>query len=117
MNIRGLIPRTVPTKVPDLANILSDEDQLAFALTETWLADHSDAETQILGYAMFRLDRKRQRPGKGRNSGGVSLYVKDDYAVSARQIFDYSCGVIETVAVHIEALNLVLTVVYKQLDN
>ena len=65
MNIRGLIPRTVPTKVPSIANLCCDEAHLDFALTETWLADHNDAKTQITGYSMYRQDRKRLRSGKG----------------------------------------------------
>ena len=80
MNNRGLIPRTLPTKVPYIANLLCDEAQLAFALTETWLADHSDAETQITGYTMYCQDQKRLRLGK---KNGVAFYIRDDYAVSA----------------------------------
>ena len=106
MNIRGLIPRTVQTKVLYIANLLCDEAQLAFTLIETWLADHSDAETQITGYTMYRQDWKRLRSGKGRNSGDVALYTRDDYAVFAKQIFEYSCEVIEAVGVYTDTLIL-----------
>ena len=118
MNIRGLIPQTVPTKVPYIKDLLLDEGQFAFALTETWLTDnHNDAECHIPGYTLYRQDRKRQRSGRGRSSGGVALYLQDHYASSAEQIFGYSSGVIEAIALHIAALNIVVVVVYRQPDN
>lgn len=118
MNIRGLIPKTVPTKVPYIKNLLFDDSQLAFALTETWLTDdHNDAECYIPDYTLYRQDRKRQRSGRGRNSGGVAIYLLDQYASSTEQIFHYSSGVIEAVGIHIAALNTVMIVVYRQPDD
>ena len=118
LNIRGLIPKTVPTKIPYIRNLLFDEGQLAFALTETWLTDdHNDAECYIPGYTLYRQDRKRQRSGKGWNSGGVALYLQDHYAPSTEQIFNYSSGVIEAVGIYIAALNTVMIVVYRQPDD
>ena len=107
LNIRGLIPKTVPSKVPYIGNLLLYEGQLAFALTETWLtADHNDAECYIPGYTLYRQDRKRQRSGRGRNSGGVALYLKDQYASSTENIFSFSSGVIEALGIHIHISSL-----------
>ena len=118
LNIRGLIPKTVASKVPYIGNLLLDEGQLAFALTETWLtADHNDAECYIPGYTLYRQDRKRQRSGRGRNSGGVALYLKDQYASSTENIFNFSSGVIEALGIHIPTLNTVIIVVYRQPDD
>ena len=118
LNIRGLIPKTIPSKVPYVENLLIDEGQLAFALTETWLTpDHNDAECYIPGYTLYRQDRERVRSGKGRNSGGVALYLQDRYASSTEQIFNFSSGVIEAVGVHIPKLNMVIIVVYRQPDD
>ena len=118
LNIRGLIPKTVPTKVPYIENLLSDEGQLAFALTETWLTDgHNDAECYIPGYTLYRQDRKRPRSGKGRNSGGVALYLHDNYASSTEQIFNHNSGVIEAIGVYIAALDTIMIVIYRQPDD
>ena len=88
---------------------------MAFALTETWLtADHNDAECYIPGYTLYREDRKRQRSGRGRNSGGVALYLQNHYASSTEQIFNFSNEVIEAVGVHIPKLSIIMIVVYRQ---
>ena len=36
LNIRGLIPQTVPSKVPYIENELIESSAIAFGLTETW---------------------------------------------------------------------------------
>ena len=95
MNIRGLVPRTVPSKVPYIMDLLYDSSLLAFALTETWLDDHKDAELHIPGYSLYRQDRIRPRSKRGRSSGGVALYIRDDQAISSEIVFNYSSGVIE----------------------
>ncbi|CAL4060962.1 unnamed protein product, partial [Meganyctiphanes norvegica] len=38
------------------------------------------AELSIDGYTLFRQDRKRQRGKRGRDSGGVAVYMKNDLA-------------------------------------
>lgn len=71
-NCRGLKPRTVPSKVPYIQDLVRDKNQLFMALTETWLAGHTDAELSIDGYTLFRQDRKRQGSRRGRDSGGIA---------------------------------------------
>ena len=66
------------------------------ALTETWLAGHTDAELSIDGYTLFGQDRKRpenrQQEGKrlgnrrGRDSGGVAFYIRKDIAADMETI-------------------------------
>ena len=75
MNIRGLVPLTVPSKVPYIRDLLNESSQLAFGLTETWLSDHSPAELHIPGYTLYHQDRIRPRSRRGRDSGGVALYI------------------------------------------
>ena len=67
------------------------------ALTETWLAGHTDAELYIDGYTLFRQDRKRFGNRKGRNSGGVAVYMRKDIAADMETILGYSNGVIEII--------------------
>ena len=118
MNIRGLIPQTVPSKVPYIKDILDESSAGTFALTETWLNEsHLDAETHIKGYVLFRADRIRKKSSHGRSSGGVAVFVREDYALTAETIFSYSNGVIESIGVHISELNLVLIVTYRSPDS
>lgn len=116
MNIQGLKPRTVPSKIPFIREILYDKDQVLFALTETWLYDHLPGELQISGYTLFRQDRCRTKK-RGRSSGGTAIYMKDNIAVGAKTILEYSSGVIEILGVEIKSLELVLFVAYRQPDD
>ena len=80
-NLHGLKPNTVPSKVPYIADRLTETNQLFMCITETWLKDHKDAELYIDGYTLFRADRKRRnKGGRGRLSGGAAAYVRDDIA-------------------------------------
>ena len=76
MNIRGLVPRTIPSKVPYIRDLLNESSQLTFALTETWLSDHSPAELHIPGYTLYHQNRIRPRSRRGRDSGGVAIYMR-----------------------------------------
>ena len=112
------MPRTVPTKVPFISDLLSQSSQLFMALTETWLRDHTDAELKIDGYTLFRSDRHRLKWKKrGRDSGGVALYLRDDIATTAEPVLRFSNGVVEVLGVHIKAENIVIFVLYRQPDD
>ena len=74
MNIQGLCPQTIPSKVPFIEDILTPEKQLFFGLSETWLQSHKDAELTIKGYTIFRCDTTRKKKStRGRLTGGVAL--------------------------------------------
>ena len=112
------MPRTVPTKVPFIQDILQQTNQLFIALTETWLRDHLNAELKIEGYSLFRSDRERQRRSKrGRDSGGVALYLRNDMAATAEPVLTFSNGSTEVLGVHIKSENLVIFVLYRQPDD
>ena len=64
---------------------------------------------------LFRVDRSRQKKSRGRNSGGVAIYLKS--TIAADIIIEYSSGVIEALCLKIDALNLILCVVYRSPDN
>ena len=106
-NIKGLKPRTVPTKAPFIQDLLQHKDQLFVALTETWLRDHLDAELNIDGYTLFRQDRNRPRKHRhGRDSGGVAFYLKNSIAGTAEPVLNFSNGVVEVLGLHIKSDNL-----------
>lgn len=102
-------------KVNLISEYLKFNDQLLCCLTETWLhSDHYDAELAIEGYTLFRSDRER-RKSRGRHSGGVALYAKDD--LSPQLIGTFSNGVNEVLAVRVTKINSVIVIVYRQPDD
>ena len=116
-NIRGLVPRTVPSKVPYIRDLLNKSSQLPFALTETWFSDHNPAELHIPGHSLYYQDRTRPRSKRSRDSGGVFLYIRDGQAIFSEVVFTYSNGVIEAIGLHLKSLNLLLVVLYRQPDD
>ena len=88
------------------------------ALTETWPRYHKDAEVAIEGYNLYRQDRNRSRSTKrGRDSGGVAIYVSDIVDGPVEQIINFSNGVIEIIGLYIKARDLIVINVYRQPDN
>ena len=103
--------------MPLIQDLVTEQNQLFFVLTETWLRDHSDAELSIDGYTLFRQDRKRQRKKMGRDSGGVAVYMKNNLAADMVTVASYSNGVIEFIGLSSKANNLLLLVMYRQPDD
>ena len=83
-------------------------------LTETWLREHLEAEVSIPGYNIYRSDRNRCKKKRGRNSGGVAIYLKQTFCNSPEVLLEYSSGVIEALCMHIPQANLVICAVYRQ---
>ena len=86
-------------------------------LTETWLKDHLDAEVKIKSYTIFRTDRNRPKKKRGRNSGGVAIYVREDLAASCETLMQFSNGSIEAICLFIKQLNLVVCTIYRPPDD
>ena len=118
LNVQGLKPRTVPTKVPYVRDVLHETNQLFIALTETWLRDHKEAELKIENYKIYRSDRIRKKKSqRGRDSGGVAIYLREDLVTTTSEILKVSTGVIEILGLHVKSLDLVILVVYRQPDD
>ena len=118
LNIQGLKPRTIPTKVPFIQDLLVYNNLLFVALTETWLSDHLDAEVNVEGYKLFRQDRVKARlKRKGRDGGGTACYLKNDIAAGMDTIINFSNEVIDVLGLHVKVKNLALIIVYQQPDN
>lgn len=111
------MPRTVPTKVPYIEDIVSERDQLFFLLTETWLREQKPAELKVDGYTLFRADRKRPHKRRGRDSGGVGIYVRNDFALETEEVMNYSNGVIEILGLYNKTKNILIIGVYRQPDD
>lgn len=86
-------------------------------LTETWLRDHKEAELLVEGYTLFRADRQRPRKRRGRDSGGVAIYLRQDIAVDTEPVMTYSNGVIEILGLYNKSRNLLLIGLYRQPDD
>ena len=83
----------------------------------TWLADHKDEEINVSGYTIFRSDRSRKKARRGRWSGGVALYARDDIAARMEIILKFSNGVNEAIVIYSEKENLIVVIVYRQPDD
>ena len=117
-NVHGLKPNTVPSKVPYIADLLSEKNQIFMALSETWLHNHKDGELHIDGYKLFRSDRKRvKKSTRGRFSGGVGCYVRMDIACTMEIMVNFSNGVVELLCLYSKVHNLYIAVIYRQPDD
>ena len=117
VNIAGLKPQSVQSKVPYIEDLLKDKNQLFVALTETWLKSHKQAELNIDGYSLYRADRKGRNHTRGRYSGGAAIYLRSDIAATTEKLLSFSNGVVETVAVYSEKENLLICAIYRQPDD
>ena len=117
-NVQGLAPKTVNSSVPYIHDVLHDNKQFFINLTETWLFDHKEAELQIPGYKLFRSDRKRiNRSDRGRFSGGVAIYLRNDVAINFEESLVYSNGVVEVLCLYSKSDNIMVINIYRQPDN
>ena len=96
-----------------MRDILAEGNLLLLALTETWLRDQLDAEIAIESYTIFRSDRQRPKKRRGRNSGGVAAYIRNDLASSTEVVMRYSDGIIDALCLNIRRLNTYFFVVYR----
>ena len=104
--------------MPFIRDILHESNQFFTALTETWLRDHTEAELKIDNYKLYRCDRiRKKKSGRGRDSGGVAIYLREDLISTTTEILRVSTGVIEVLGLHVKSLNLVIIVVYRQPDD
>ena len=101
-----------------LETCLKANNQLFVGLSETWLKDQNEAELQIEGYKIFRSDRVRKKTSaRGRDSGGVAFYIRNDLAQSMETILTFSNGVVEALCLYSREENLLLCTIYRQPDN
>ena len=88
------------------------------AITETWLENHKDAELHIEGYNFFHCDRKRARKSsRGRYSGGVGCYVREDLGRTVEVTTKFSNGVVELLGLYSKVRNIYIAVIYRQPDD
>jgi len=87
-NIRSILNRN---KKEELMGILIENKIDILGITESWThPEVGDAEINLMGYQVFRRDRKLDCSNKTRG-GGVLLYVKDKLIAYEIQDFDAQC--------------------------
>ena len=118
MNVQGLAPQTVQSKVPFITDLIVPDKQLFIGLSETWLKDHKDPELIIEGYTPFRCDSSRvKKSNRGRHTGGVALYVRDDIAITSEVIVSHSSEAVQLLCLYSKEENPVISCLYRQPDD
>ena len=117
VNIQGLCPQTVPSKVPFIQNEICENNSLFIGLSETWLSNQRESELKIEGYTMFRCDTSRKQKSRGRHTGGVGIYVRDDIGCSCEVIYSHSSESVQIVCLYSSVENLVILTLYRQPDD
>lgn len=117
LNVQGLCPQTVPSKVPFVKSTLCDKNNLFVGLSETWLKDQKEAELKIEGYTLFRCDTKRKQKARGRHTGGVGIYVRDNTACSCEILFSHSSECVQMLCLYSSLENIAIMIVYRQPDD
>ena len=107
----------MPSKVPFVKDNICNENLLFVGLSETWLQTHKEAEIHIDGYTPFRCDTIRKKKSRGRLTGGVSFYVRDDIAISCEVLYSHSSECVQLLCLHSSVENLVLLAIYRQPDD
>ena len=62
-----------------------------------------------------KIEGERRR--RGRNSGGVAVYMKSDIATDMETVINFSNGVVEVLGLYSKTKNLLLLVLYRQPDD
>ena len=117
MNVQGLAPQTVHSKVPFISDLIVHDKQLFIGLSETWLKNHKEAELAIEGYTIFRCDSARKRSRRGRETGGTAFYVRDDIAITSEPIVKHSSESVQLLCLYSKVENLAVACLYRQPDD
>ena len=69
-----------------------------------------------MGYSLFCQDRQWKNK-KGRASGGVAFYIRNDIAVNTQAVLKYTDGVIDILGLYVKTKNLLIINLYRQPDD
>ena len=84
LNCQGLISkRTNKLISTEFQNIFESRDIVL--LTETWTDSYSDLSVSNFEY--FALHRKDKKKNSKRNSGGISIYIRDKYVTKDTLVY------------------------------
>ena len=118
MNIQGLAPQTVQSKVAFIQDTIVPENQIFMGLSETWLKNHKEAELNIDGYTIQRCDSSRKKKSnRGRYTGGVAFYLRDDIAISSEVLVKHTSDAVQLLCLYSKSENLAIACLYRQPDD
>ena len=103
--------------MPFIKDNLCNDNLLFAGLSETWLQSHKEAEIHIDGFTPFRCDTARKKKSRGRLTGGVIFYVRDDIAISCEVLFAHSSDSVQLLCLYSSVENLALLATYRQPDD
>ena len=84
LNIQGLSTERVnKLKSKELHNIFKNSDIIL--LTETWTNEFSDLN--FTGFQSYVLHRKLKKRNAKRESGGIAIFIREQYALSDTLVF------------------------------
>ena len=90
-----------------------EQNSLILSLTESHINESIlDAEIAINGYDIFKRNRQA-----GIRKGGIITYIRNDIAVSAKELASGSIGMIEYLCIYIKDINVLLVTVYRPPEN
>ena len=113
MNIQGLAPQTKQSKVAFIQDTIVPTNQIFMGLSETWLNNHKEAELNIDGYTTIRCDSSRKKKSnRGRYTGGVSFYVRDDIAISSEVLVKHSSDSVQLLCLYSKSENIAIACLY-----
>ena len=96
---------------------MQQSNSLFVGLSETWLSNQRAQELEIEGYTLFRCDTARMKKSRGRHTGGVGIYVRDDIGCSCDVIFSHASESVQVVCLYSTIENLVIITLYRQPDD
>ena len=100
MNIQGLCPQTVPSKVPSINDLISENNNL--------LKNHTERQ-RLMAIHSFRFSlRDKIKSNQGRATAGVAFYLRDDLAVSSELTFEHATDEFQIVCLYSKVENLII---------
>ena len=118
MNIQGLAPQTKQSKVAFIQDTIVQTNQIFMGLSETWLNNHKEAELYIDVYTTIRcVSSRKKKSNRGRYTGGVAFYVRDDIAISSEVLVKHSSDSVQLLCLYSKSENIAIACLYRQPDD
>ena len=86
-------------------------------LSETWLNNQKDAELEVDGFTLFKCNSSRKKKSRGRFTGGVCFYIREDIAASCEVLYSHTSSSVQLLCVYSSTENLAMIVTYRQPDD
>ena len=75
------------------------------------------AELEIEGFTLYKCNSSRKKKSRGRFTGGVCFYIREDIATSCEVIYSHLSSSVQLLCIYSSSENLALIVIYRQPDD